>query len=98
MAAWRYEISLRVLKNINTKARFLYVTVATVIFFTCEDIMFSRESSLSIHWCLYKKKDSLLLAHDHFCFPSNLKIGDYRSSCRVPQKYALKCVLHVQHD
>ena len=28
----------------------------------------------------------------------NLKFGDFRSLlCRVPQKYVLKCVPHVQH-
>ena len=28
-----------------------------------------------------------------------LKFGDFTSSlCRIPQKYALKCVLHVQYE
>ena len=70
-AAWRYEMSLRVLKNISrvsaatpmkyqtislkqffpAKGAIYYVAIATVIFshvFTCEDIMFSRESSPSL--------------------------------------------------
>ena len=46
------------------KGAIYYVTIATIIFFTCEDIMlFSRvkiscfctKAHLVFHWCLYNK-------------------------------------------
>ena len=47
MAAQRYKISLRVLKNIY------YVAIATVIFSPVKISRFRAKAHLVFHWCLY---------------------------------------------
>ena len=77
MAARRYEISLRVLKNISLGSAAKNASKGTIFIcshnnsdlFTCEDnMLFSRvkicfraKAHLVFHWCLYNKGDYFVI-------------------------------------